>query len=159
MLRLLRDAGNLSDGGLYLVQRCHEVSSCGKALRSIRENDGSADAAARVDAPVLVVREVAADPMAFVVAMLHILILIEVIHFFSFAAKTTFFSYCLNPKYTMSIPISPIRSPFFSLCLVFSSELMSLKMISMILRPLGYRNPSLRLRPRILIDMCPLSFF
>ena len=71
MLRLLRDAGNLSDGGLYLVQRCHEVSSCGKALQSIRENDGSADAAAvRVDRPLLVVREVAAVPMAFVVVSL-----------------------------------------------------------------------------------------
>lgn len=64
MLRLPRDAGNLRDGGQYLVQRCHEVSPCGKALRSMRENDGPANA------PQLVVREVAAGPMAFVVAML-----------------------------------------------------------------------------------------
>ena len=52
--------------------------------------------------------------------MLYILILIEIIHIL-FVEKTTYkyivFSYSLNPKYTMSISISLIRSPFFSLCL------------------------------------------
>ena len=50
----------------------------------------------------------------------------------------------------MSIPVSPTKSPLFSLFFVLSSEPMALKMMSMILSPWGYLNPSSRLRPRIL---------
>ena len=69
------------------------------------------------------------------------------------------YSYSLNPKYSTVIPKSPIKSPSLRRCLVLSSVPMALKTRSIILSPLGYRKSSLRLRPRILIDMWPLSSF